>query len=101
MKEGNEMKKHQKTTLIEVEHDFGWALNQMKQGNKVARTGWNGKGMYVQLNEVRDFRFSELLPFLTIKNIKNSFNTWVPSISDLLAEDWEIHKSKAKSETSD
>lgn len=70
--------------------NFGEAIKYLKRGLKVARKGWNGKGMYVQLNKTRDFEFSELLPFLTIKNVKNSFNTWVPSISDLLAEDWEI-----------
>jgi len=77
--------------LINI-NNFGIALEELKKGNKVAREGWNGKGMYIQLNKGRDFEFSELCPFLTIKNVKNSFDTWVPSISDLLAEDWVILK---------
>jgi len=77
--------------LINI-NNFGIALEKLKKGNKVAREGWNGKGMYIQLNKGIDFEFSELCPFLTIKNVKNSFDTWVPSISDLLAEDWVILK---------
>ena len=70
--------------------NFGEALGALKEGKRVAREGWNGKGMYIQYNKARDFEHSELCPFLTIKNARNSFDTWVPSISDLMAEDWEI-----------
>lgn len=70
--------------------NFGEALDGLKSGQKVARTGWNGNGMYVQLNNGGDYELSEILPFFVIKNVKNSFNTWVPSVSDLLAEDWEV-----------
>lgn len=69
---------------------FGQALEALKKGYRVARSGWNGKGMYIQWNHARDFEHSELLPFFTIKNVMNSFNTWVPSISDILAEDWGV-----------
>lgn len=31
------------------ERDFGWALRLLKQGKRVAREGWNGKGMYLWL----------------------------------------------------
>lgn len=31
------------------EHDFGWALRLIKQGKRVARKGWNGKGMFIWL----------------------------------------------------
>jgi hypothetical protein len=70
--------------------NFGEALYYLKQGHKVARHGWNGKGMYIQLHKGTDFEHAIIEPFLVIKNVKNSFNTWVPSISDLLAEDWEV-----------
>lgn len=70
--------------------NFGDALNVLKAGGKVARKGWNGKGMYVKLDKGGDYEFSEINPFFIIKNVKNSFNTWVPSVSDLLAEDWEV-----------
>lgn len=70
--------------------NFGQALEALKQHKKLARQGWNGKGLYVQLNPARDFEFSELESFFTIKNVRNSFDTWVPSVSDLLAEDWHV-----------
>jgi Protein of unknown function (DUF2829). len=70
--------------------NFGQALKKLKEGKKVARNGWNGKGMYIQLHKGTDFEHAIIEPFLVIKNVKNSFNTWVPSISDLLAEDWEV-----------
>lgn len=69
---------------------FSHALELLKKGFKISRKGWNGKNMYIQFNKARDFEFSELGSFLTIKNVKNTFDTWVPSISDLFAEDWVI-----------
>lgn len=70
--------------------NFGQALESLKLGCKIAREGWNGKGMYVQLHTGVDYEHVIIEPFIVIKNVKNSFNTWVPSISDLLAEDWTI-----------
>lgn len=70
--------------------DFGMALVHLKHGDKVAREGWNGKGMYIQYVIGKDHEHAVIEPFLVIKNVKNSFNTWVPSISDLLAEDWSV-----------
>ena len=29
--------------------DFGKAIQKLKEGKKVARTGWNGKGIYLEL----------------------------------------------------
>ena len=69
--------------------NFGEALEELKQGRHVARKGWNGKGMHIEL---WDLDHLNLEKFLTIKNIVGSFNTWVPSISDLLAGDWVIVK---------
>lgn len=68
--------------------NFGEALKYLKRGLKVSRKGWNGKGMYIQMDKGGDYKFSEIYPFFVIKNVLNSFNTWVPSVSDLMAEDW-------------
>lgn len=70
--------------------NFGQALEALKDGKKVARSGWNGKGMYVQLYRGTDFEHAIIEPFFVIKNVKNSFNTWVPSVSDCLTEDWGV-----------
>lgn len=70
--------------------NFGKALEALRNGLQVARKGWNGKGMYIELNKGLDYMDSEILPFFVIRNITGSFNTWVPSVSDCLAYDWEI-----------
>lgn len=67
--------------------DFGEALYFLKKGNKLAREGWNGKGMYIQMIDDSSL---EIEKFLVIRNVKGTLNTWVPSISDLFAEDWEV-----------
>lgn len=69
---------------------FGLAIEALKAGKRVARAGWNGKGMWVEYVSAKDFSFSELNPHFVIKNTNNSFSTWVPSINDCLADDWQI-----------
>jgi len=75
---------------------FSEALTGLKNRRKFQREGWNGKGMYVQLHggvpavSLTGDPDQERLyidPFLVIVNGER-VNTWVPSISDLLAEDW-------------
>jgi hypothetical protein len=29
--------------------DFAWALKRLKEGQKVCREGWNGKGMFIYM----------------------------------------------------
>jgi len=83
---------------------FGLAIEALKLGNKVARSGWNGKGMFVFLVSGSTFKVSRapLLgifpegheinykPHIDIKNVDGSISTWVPSIGDVMAEDWVI-----------
>jgi len=83
---------------------FGLAIEAMKMGHKVARTGWNGKGMFVFLVAGSTFTVNRapLLDFypagteityrqhIDIKGVDGSISTWVPSIGDVLAEDWSI-----------
>ena len=69
---------------------FGLAIEALKAGKRVARAGWNGRGMWVEYAPAKDFSFSELNPHFVIKNTNNSFSTWVPSINDCLADDWQI-----------
>ena len=84
---------------------FGIALELLKKGNKVARKGWNGKGMFVvyqkgypdgipcnkQTAEAWGMNEGDLFkcnPYLQIKNVDGSHSMWVPSIGDVLSEDW-------------
>ena len=81
---------------------FGEALELLKAGKKVARAGWNGKGMFVFLVPGSNFKVSRppLLgiypegteinyrPHIDLKGADGSVSTWAPSGSDSLAEDW-------------
>jgi hypothetical protein len=84
---------------------FGQALSEVKAGKKIARSGWNGKGMFVvyqkaypngipcnkQTAEAWGMSEGDLFrcePYLQIKMVNESHSMWVPSINDVLAEDW-------------
>ncbi len=76
--------------------DFGEAIKNLKNGRKVARAGWNGKGMFIYLVSGREqaVEFNAdpawFNPYFAIKNVNGTVSTWVPSINDALAEDWFI-----------
>lgn len=79
---------------------FGDAITYLKKGRKVARKGWNGKGMFLFVaDEIHFFTKTELkkkndepydmLPSIAIKTANNKCIVgWVPSQTDMLAEDW-------------
>lgn len=68
--------------------NFGEALLKLKNGQKVAREGWNGKGMSIIFVPEREENGIKYNPFFQIKNVNESISTWVPSINDCLATDW-------------
>lgn len=87
--------------------NFGTALELVKQGVKIAREGWNGKGLFVvyqkaypegipcnkQTAEAWGMNEGDLFkcePYLQINTVDGSHAMWVPSIRDCLAEDWII-----------
>ena len=80
--------------------NFGKALEELKNGNKIAREGWNGKGMYIfkhegfDTNEVSDItgnKHDNVPPFICMKTAdKNVVFGWLASQTDMLAEDWKI-----------
>lgn len=86
--------------------NFGQALEAVKAGSKIARTGWNGKGLFIFLVPGSIFKVNRapLLgiypegteitygPHLDVKQADGSVSTWAPSIVDALAEDWELVK---------
>ena len=93
---------------------FGLALEAMKRGAKVARAGWNGKGMWISLSgsttNPRNVAFenfwsknasewartenggsAEVLPCILMKTADNRILMgWLASQTDMLAEDWQI-----------
>ena len=77
--------------------DFGWALNQLRDGARVARNGWNGKGMFIflvshwSINTAHMSNWStELAPFIAMKTAQDTIIPWLASQADMLATDWVI-----------
>ena len=76
--------------------NFGQAIEVIKQGNRIARSGWNGKDMWLRLvntgyydvgcSVVNDI--DSLLPWIGMKTADNKFVPWLASQTDVLAEDW-------------
>ena len=78
------------------ESDFGWALRMLKSGQKMRRSGWNGKGMWLSL-QVPDEHSKMTLPYIFIEYPVGSSPypngsrvPWLASQTDLLSNDWEI-----------
>ena len=84
--------------------NFGGALDAMKGGARVARSGWNGKGMFAYLVPANSYpaqtgvakaHFGEgaLVPYnayMALKGVDGTVSMWAPSGGDVLAEDWEV-----------
>lgn len=97
---------------------FGLAIEALKAGKRVARAGWNGKGMWLSLSSPpsasgfalartipadafwsdnnRVFAeeqggFATVLPCITMKTATDEILMgWLASQTDMLAEDWQI-----------
>lgn len=84
--------------------NFGLAVEAAKKGEKIARTGWNGKGMFVFLVPGSKFNvnraplntvYPEGTPItyrdhLDMKTADGSIVPWLASQTDVLADDWQI-----------
>ena len=80
--------------------NFGQAIEALKQGEKAARAGWNGKGMYLLyvpsekwgiISEIGlDIPKENLLPWIGLKTADGHFVPWLASQTDILADDWAI-----------
>ena len=77
--------------------NFGEAVKMMNAGHKVARDGWNGKGMFLFLVAGNSWNFEcdiegvdeiDTLPFICMKTADNKLIPWLASQTDVLAEDW-------------
>ena len=83
---------------------FGLAVEAMKQGCKVARSGWNGKGMFLFLVPGSTFKVNRApllgiypegteinyCPHIDMKTADEKVVPWLASQTDVLAEDWEV-----------
>lgn len=93
--------------------NFGEAIEALKNGKLVSRSGWNGKGMYV-VKQIPATIGLDIIPKMQslpqaakdnllkreqpiaytnqmlIVNADGRADSWVPSSSDCFAEDWGI-----------
>lgn len=76
---------------------FGDALVMLKAGRKVARAGWNGKGMWLKLvpadlGDAVAFQYEALdaAPWIGMKTADQKFVPWLASQTDMLADDWRV-----------
>lgn len=78
--------------------NFGEAISNLKAGWKVRRKGWNGKGIFLEL-QVPDEHSKMTHPYIFIDSTglqtenpvapKNRV-PWLASQTDMLSEDWEV-----------
>lgn len=74
--------------------DFSTALQALKAGKRVAREGWNGKGMWLRLipkshwETTRGLELLDGLPWIGMKTADDKFVPWLASQTDMLADDW-------------
>lgn len=82
--------------------DFSRALEILKTGGLVSRTGWNGSGMFLYLVEGSKFKVNRApllgiypegtrvcyLPHIDMRTADGSCVPWLASQADLLSEDW-------------
>lgn len=83
---------------------FGDAVHMLKLGKKVARAGWNGKGMFLFLVPGSTFKVNRpplmgvypegaevnYCPHIDMKTADDKIVPWLASQTDVLAEDWMV-----------
>lgn len=69
--------------------NFGQAIEALKHGKRVVRSGWNGKGMWIGL-QVPDAFSKMTLPYIYMRTANGDFVPWLASQTDMLSEDWSI-----------
>ena len=86
--------------------NFGQAIESLKAGQRVARTGWNGKGMWLALMSgmtvpegMVNARTKAYVPngdlhvgaYIVMWTAQGVWQPgWLASQADMLAEDWEV-----------
>jgi len=96
-------------SAIKETMNFGEALHELKAGRKVARKGWNGKGMWLimvpgsdNIKPVAGTPYSnagitseiQILPHIDMYTVDSTGRRamlpgWLASQTDMLADDWE------------
>ena len=88
-------------------HGFDWAIQRLKDGKKVQRKGWNGKGMFITLqagstvdgelmrnDPAKEFYTGKKCNICAHIDMKAADDTyvvgWLASQTDMLADDWQL-----------
>jgi len=82
---------------------FGAAVEALKLGKEVSRSGWNGKGMWLAMIAGENWGIGghapydtpgaahiTHAPFVGMKTADDKFVPWLASQTDVLAEDWGV-----------
>lgn len=84
--------------MEQLTFDFSQALSALKSNLKVQRKGWNGKGIFIEM-QVPDENSKMTSPYLFIDSTDLQTDNpdapknrvpWAPSQTDIMAEDWQI-----------
>jgi len=76
--------------------NFGYAIEALRNGQRVSRKGWNGKGIFIEL-QIPDNKSKMSHPYIYIdttglisdnKDAPRSLVPWLPSQTDMLSCDW-------------
>lgn len=83
--------------------DFSDALMWLKEGKRVARSGWNAGGQFcwmvpegkypARMEAIKGLFPDDTVPYgayFALKNAQSTVVPWVPSVGDLLATDWVV-----------
>ena len=68
---------------------FGAAIEILKSGGYVQREGWNGKDMWLGLQEPDD-QSKMSLPYIFMSTVQGDLVPWLASQTDMLSEDWMV-----------
>jgi hypothetical protein len=69
--------------------NIGDAVTALKNSGRVARSGWNGKNMYLELQKP-DKNSKMTLPYIYMRTVQGDLVPWLCSQTDLLADDWQL-----------
>lgn len=78
---------------------FGMAIEAMRKGHKVARKGWNGRGIFIEL-QVPDEHSKMTHPYIYIDTTGLQTDNpaapkdrvpWLASQTDMLSDDWAVY----------
>jgi hypothetical protein len=77
------------------EGTFGWAIERLRDGYRVTRSGWNGRGMFLFFvgkwsTPSWQVAHGDFLPFIAMVTVTGGVVPWLASQTDMLATDWAV-----------